>query len=262
MGQEAVVFRRYGYGRIEDWQAVEAPARRRRWFDDGEGTLAVLLASTSDLDDLLPTLVAYQVEWNKLHAAARGSRAPARAPSPTRPPARRRSAGAEDDWIRIRESWDGSLAALPRRGPRPPAEPAHPHARRQPGRLRARDPPLDGPAARGDARPGADRPPAVLRLLEPALDGQPAHRHRPRARAGDRAASSTSTARTTCARSSRSSARGAPRARGRTSSTTARACTTRAGPRTARSGRSASTTSARPASPTSPAAPRCASPRS
>src|SRR3954468_16722212 len=38
MGREAIVFRRYGYGRIEDWTPLEAPARRRRWFDDGEGT--------------------------------------------------------------------------------------------------------------------------------------------------------------------------------------------------------------------------------
>ncbi len=39
--------------------------------------MAVLLASTSDLDDLIPTLVAYQVEWNKLHAAARAAERPA-----------------------------------------------------------------------------------------------------------------------------------------------------------------------------------------
>src|SRR3954453_14365876 len=52
MGQEAGVFRRLGHGDLEDWPQVEAPARRRRWFDNGTGTLAVLLASTSDLDDL------------------------------------------------------------------------------------------------------------------------------------------------------------------------------------------------------------------
>jgi hypothetical protein len=111
MGQEAIVFRRYGYGRIDDWDAVEAPARRRRWFDDGEGTLAVLLASTSDLDDLLPTLVAYQVEWNKLHAAARGSARPqGEEPEPENCAAA--FGGSADDWVRIRESWDGSLASF------------------------------------------------------------------------------------------------------------------------------------------------------
>src|SRR3954467_5054188 len=73
MGQETEVFHRAGIGRIEDWEAVEAPARRRRWYDSGLGTLAVLLASTSDLDDVIPTLVAYQLEWNKLHALFRGA---------------------------------------------------------------------------------------------------------------------------------------------------------------------------------------------
>src|SRR5687768_4272068 len=62
MGQESQVFARAGIGRVEDWEPVEAPARRRRWYDSREGTMAVLLASTSDLDDLIPTLVAYQVE--------------------------------------------------------------------------------------------------------------------------------------------------------------------------------------------------------
>src|SRR5881398_2058357 len=62
MGQEVEVFHRAGIGRIEDWEAVEAPARRRRWYDSERGTLAVLLASTSDLDDVIPTLVAYQLE--------------------------------------------------------------------------------------------------------------------------------------------------------------------------------------------------------
>ncbi|MGZ8753068.1 MAG: DUF6909 family protein, partial [Acidimicrobiia bacterium] len=71
MGQEAKVFQRDGIGPIEDWRPLEAPARRRRWFHDGNGTLAVLLASTSDLDDLIPTLVAYQIEWNKLRVRQR-----------------------------------------------------------------------------------------------------------------------------------------------------------------------------------------------
>src|SRR5881398_1871008 len=43
---------------VASWAEAEAPARRRRWYDNGAGTLAVLLASASDVDDLLPTLVA------------------------------------------------------------------------------------------------------------------------------------------------------------------------------------------------------------
>jgi len=52
---------------ILGWEAVKAPARRRRWYHDGRNTLAVLIASTSDIDDLVPTLVAFQIEWNKMH---------------------------------------------------------------------------------------------------------------------------------------------------------------------------------------------------
>jgi hypothetical protein len=89
--------------------AVEAPARRRRWFDDGQGTLAVLLASTSDLDDLIPTMVAYQVEWNKLHAAARSTERPA-GTEPDPAECAEAFGGAVDDWIRIRDAWDGSLS--------------------------------------------------------------------------------------------------------------------------------------------------------
>ena len=52
---------------IEGWQRVQAPARRRHWRFDGDRTLAVDIASPSDLDDVIPTLVAYQIEWNKIH---------------------------------------------------------------------------------------------------------------------------------------------------------------------------------------------------
>src|SRR3954467_9820549 len=39
VGQESEAFARAGFGRIEDWEALEAPARRRRWYDSGRGTL-------------------------------------------------------------------------------------------------------------------------------------------------------------------------------------------------------------------------------
>src|ERR1700753_2975465 len=51
---------------VRDWEETEAPARRRRWYDNGAGTLAVLLASASDVDDLIPTLGALQIEHNKI----------------------------------------------------------------------------------------------------------------------------------------------------------------------------------------------------
>jgi hypothetical protein len=104
MGQEAQVFERAGIGKIEEWDGVEAPARRRRWFDSHEGTMAVLLASTSDLDDLIPTLVAYQVEWNKLRAAVRAAERPEGA-EPDPAACAEAFGGAAEDWIRIREAW-------------------------------------------------------------------------------------------------------------------------------------------------------------
>jgi len=74
MGQEAERFERAGIGPLREWPAVEAAARRRRWFEGpGEDRAwAVLLGSASDLDDLIPTLVAYQIEWNKLRRRLRG----------------------------------------------------------------------------------------------------------------------------------------------------------------------------------------------
>src|SRR5918992_1153374 len=110
MGQEAQVFERLGVGRIEEWEPVEAPARRRRWFDSQTGTMAVLLASTSDLDDLIPTLVAYQVEWNKLYAVLRASDAP-EGDEPDPAACAEAYGGAADDWIRIREAW-GDLSTF------------------------------------------------------------------------------------------------------------------------------------------------------
>ncbi len=57
---------RHGF-QVEQWQAVTASARRRKWFYDGKNTLAVFIASVSDTDDIVPTLVALQIEWNKFH---------------------------------------------------------------------------------------------------------------------------------------------------------------------------------------------------
>ena len=67
MGQSDRVFNEYGYTDLEQWERVISPARRRRLLYDGDGTLAVYIASRSDIDDLIPTMVSYQIEWNKLH---------------------------------------------------------------------------------------------------------------------------------------------------------------------------------------------------
>ncbi len=78
------------------WQKVEAPARRRRWYYDGQETIAALIASPSDVDDLVPTLVAYQLEWNKMHTLLQhvpegGERAALGA--------------SEEDWVRLQQAW-------------------------------------------------------------------------------------------------------------------------------------------------------------
>ena len=67
LGQQQQAFARAGYRNLGKWEVQSAPGRRRRWLFDGDHTLAAYIASTSDLDDLIPTIVAYQIEWNKMH---------------------------------------------------------------------------------------------------------------------------------------------------------------------------------------------------
>lgn len=67
MGQSEAVFAERGFPGVESWKRVDAPARRRRYFYDGEETIAVYIASRSDIDDLLPMLTAFQIEREKLH---------------------------------------------------------------------------------------------------------------------------------------------------------------------------------------------------
>jgi hypothetical protein len=110
MGQSPQGFRAVFGTDILSWQAVKAPARRRRWYHSGD-TLAVLIASPSDIDDLVPTLVAYQIEWNKLHSLLQDVALNDAA-------ARTASGAAEGDWERLHQAWgeefDATLAAIKR----------------------------------------------------------------------------------------------------------------------------------------------------
>ncbi len=72
LGQTVDVFENYGYP-VSQWARVSAAGRRRRMHWDGDQTLAVFLSSRSDMDDLIPMLTAYQIEWNKIHAQLRES---------------------------------------------------------------------------------------------------------------------------------------------------------------------------------------------
>ncbi len=66
LGQSEEVFQQQGF-HVDGWEAVTASARRRKWFYDGKETLAVYVASVSDTDDIVPILVAFQIEWNKMY---------------------------------------------------------------------------------------------------------------------------------------------------------------------------------------------------
>jgi hypothetical protein len=103
MGQEAEVFARNGIV-IDEWEETDAPARRRRWHDGGGGTHAVLLASASDVDDLIPTLVAFQIEWNKIRVRQRAAGWPPEH-EPTAEECAEALGGSADDWSRLREAW-------------------------------------------------------------------------------------------------------------------------------------------------------------
>jgi hypothetical protein len=72
LGQSREVFIQHGVGDVEAWQSVMAKARRRRSFYDGKETLACYIASRSDIDDLIPMLTAFQIEWNKLSLLLQG----------------------------------------------------------------------------------------------------------------------------------------------------------------------------------------------
>jgi len=66
MGQSESVFAKHDYP-VESWNLVSAPGRRRRSFFDGNETLALYIASRSDIDDIVPILTAYQIERRKMH---------------------------------------------------------------------------------------------------------------------------------------------------------------------------------------------------
>ena len=116
LGQSRSIFARNGYADLESWALVTAPGRRRRWHYDGKDALAVYVGSTSDLDDLIPTIVAWQIEWNKLHALIRQDDGNLKAqiteaaesgtPSQESSEAVRKGLGIEPyDWQRLGAAW-------------------------------------------------------------------------------------------------------------------------------------------------------------
>jgi hypothetical protein len=110
MGQEAEQFAAAGLDFSEDWPTVESPARRRRWYEGPDGQWVVLLSSTSDVDDLVPTLVAYQIEWNKLRRKLRAIGWPRPHGLPGAAECARALGGSVEDWERLQEAWGTAFA--------------------------------------------------------------------------------------------------------------------------------------------------------
>lgn len=67
LGQSSLVFSNHGFENVEEWIPVNTKARRRRCFFNGKDKLACFIASRSDIEDVIPAVTAYQIEWNKLH---------------------------------------------------------------------------------------------------------------------------------------------------------------------------------------------------
>lgn len=110
LGQSREQFAQAGLGDVESWTLVSAPARRRRSYFDGRSTLACYIASGTDIDDVVPLLTAFQIEWNKLHQRLRGEqvRALLREPVDTPEGLARLAAGlgvAVEDLGRLRQVW-------------------------------------------------------------------------------------------------------------------------------------------------------------
>jgi hypothetical protein len=106
MGQMEDVFRRAGYD-VESWEPVRAQARRRKFYFHAESkTLAAYIASVSDIDDLIPCMTTYQIEWNKIHEKLANTSLAHRLPVES---AHNQEGGATADMPPV--TVDGSLAA-------------------------------------------------------------------------------------------------------------------------------------------------------
>lgn len=70
LGQSREVFEAAGFD-VRNWTPLHTRGRRRPLAFDGHETLAAFIASESDIDDLIPILTAWQIEWNKMHERLR-----------------------------------------------------------------------------------------------------------------------------------------------------------------------------------------------
>lgn len=110
LGQRREQFIQAGIGDVETWSVVGAPARRRATYFDGRSTVAIYVASGSDIDDIIPLLTAYQIEWNKMHVRMRGEQVRAFLREPVDTPEGLAALGvgmgvAPEDLERLRLVW-------------------------------------------------------------------------------------------------------------------------------------------------------------
>lgn len=70
LGQSHELFEAAGFD-VQRWEIVKTRGRRRPLRYDGANKLGVFIASASDIDDLVPIVTAYQIEWNKMHERLR-----------------------------------------------------------------------------------------------------------------------------------------------------------------------------------------------
>jgi hypothetical protein len=117
LGQSDDVFDKAGFPDVETWQEVSAAGRRRKMFFDGKETLAAFIASASDIDDIIPILTAYQIEWNKIHYLLEQTGVLQRLPGDKPLTAAQRTELAralriaENDLETLEKIWDGKLLA-------------------------------------------------------------------------------------------------------------------------------------------------------
>jgi hypothetical protein len=119
LGQSRASFVNAGLSEIHGWEPVSSPGRRRRWYWNGSDRLAAFIASSSDLDDLIPSLVAYQIEWNKMSRLLRDvkdvqqeflSLEEGQAPSPELDKRLRDAVLiSEADWNRLKDVWGDQM---------------------------------------------------------------------------------------------------------------------------------------------------------
>ncbi len=114
LGQSDSTFARFGYP-VTGWSELSAPGRRRRLRWDGEHMLAAYIASASDIDDLVPIVTAYQIEWNKMHGLLQDSPLATRIErgDPVEDADLADALGiAKSDALRLREALGADAAAL------------------------------------------------------------------------------------------------------------------------------------------------------